>query len=576
MKPSTSVEKKGGPADFPDFSSMDAKCLGLLRRGHEEPSFLDTSKDHSSATGIRSSANLSSLKLQQSTSNELTVNTSSPRKKTKGSSSYKDLHSNYSPSPTPSPLSAHFKRAEQSTSRSESPSSRLTVTLPRKQDQKQPKITPTKVKKGFIPEMGTPSTSPMPRLENQSAAESVVQTQLEIHSARNSPAPKPPAQPAQHPIPDPPEAALALQSILLAHVKEEVTKEKKQREKKAKQKDKRKKLQEEQELLRKQEQEARERQLLAEQRLEKERAEQRQAEERARLHLLELARDTATPPMRQEVPEAQTPQMPLDARVPGATPSTIDPHYDNDSDTIPFFDDAVPAPTEKVPVPLETTFPLNISLDDSMSQHHKKKKKKDKEKERERSKSPHKKERKKDKEHKKKKKRKERDRSHEREDPDQGEQKQAKSSSSAKEPAHEPKFTLKIRIGDQTSTTETVTESSPQPETVKIKFKNFPTEEPKKEEPKTVPPLKLGSLSTHKEVKEEAAPPEPKRKFYTKAELKAPPPPFSSFSSDKHSKEERKRKKKEDEERKREKEERKRREKEDKRRLEQEREQELE
>ncbi|VDO24704.1 unnamed protein product [Haemonchus placei] len=51
MKPSTSVEKKGGPADFPDFSNMDAKSLGLLRRGHEEPSFLDTSKDHSSATG---------------------------------------------------------------------------------------------------------------------------------------------------------------------------------------------------------------------------------------------------------------------------------------------------------------------------------------------------------------------------------------------------------------------------------------------------------------------------------------------------------------------------------------------
>lgn len=59
---------------------------------------------------------------------------------------------------------------------------------------------------------------------------------------------------------------------------------------------------------------------------------------------------------------------------------SVDPHYDNDSDTIPFFDDAVPAPVEEVPVPLETTFPLNISLDESLSQHHKKKKKKDKEK----------------------------------------------------------------------------------------------------------------------------------------------------------------------------------------------------
>ncbi|KAK6061374.1 bromodomain associated, partial [Cooperia oncophora] len=131
MKPSTSVEKKGGPADFPDFSNMDAKSLGLLRRGHEEPSFLDTSKDHSSATGIRSSANLSSLKLQQSGSSDLTVNISSPRKKVKGSGSYKDLHSSYSPLPSPSPLSAHLvKRPEQSTSRSESPSSRVTA-LPR-------------------------------------------------------------------------------------------------------------------------------------------------------------------------------------------------------------------------------------------------------------------------------------------------------------------------------------------------------------------------------------------------------------------------------------------------------------
>ncbi|KHJ94691.1 hypothetical protein OESDEN_05377 [Oesophagostomum dentatum] len=310
----------------------------------------------------------------------------------------KDLHSSYSPSPTPSPLSAHFKRAEQSTSRSESPSSRVTVTLPRK-EAKPLKSTPTKNKVGSVADVDTPSTSPMPKLENQSAAESVIPTPLGIPSARNSPIPKPPSQRSVAE----PEAAVALQSIIMAQVKEEVKKEKKQREKKVKQKDKHKKQQEEQEMLRKQEEAAREQERLAQERLEKERAEQQQAEERARLRLLELARDTATPPMRQEVPEAsprslkivisnphsdsassafspppQVTQGLTELRVPGATPAT-DPQYDNDSDTVPFFDDAaIPPPPSEEPKPLVTTFPPTVDLHDSSSQHHKKKKKKDK------------------------------------------------------------------------------------------------------------------------------------------------------------------------------------------------------
>ncbi|VDK56717.1 unnamed protein product [Cylicostephanus goldi] len=141
----------------------------------------------------------------------------------------------------------------------------------------------------------------MPKLETQNAAENTLTTPAAVASARNSPAPK---SVPQRPVAEA-ETALALQSFLLAHVKEEVKKEKKQREKKGKQKEKRKLLQQEElEQLRKQEQEIQEQQRIAEaERLEKERIEQLQAEEKARLHLLELTRDTATPPMR-EVPEA--------------------------------------------------------------------------------------------------------------------------------------------------------------------------------------------------------------------------------------------------------------------------------
>lgn len=56
---------------------------------------------------------------------------------------------------------------------------------------------------------------------------------------------------------------------------------------------------------------------------------------------------------------------------------TVDPSYDNDSDTIPFFDDAVAKTEEVSNDPLETTFPFNISMDESTSPH-KKKKRKDK------------------------------------------------------------------------------------------------------------------------------------------------------------------------------------------------------
>ncbi|KJH44492.1 bromodomain associated [Dictyocaulus viviparus] len=170
MKPSTSTERKGGPADFPDFSNCDAKSIGLLRRGFEGPSFLDTSKDHSSATGKPKNIFLS----------------------------WKD-HSKCSPSPSPSPSSAQlFKRFEQSSCRSEvkfgffiSPS-RLTVTLPRKQDQKQLKAITGKAKKvrkycAVMPKVESPSSSPMPTLENQSVASVNVTASVDGDSVKKSP-----------------------------------------------------------------------------------------------------------------------------------------------------------------------------------------------------------------------------------------------------------------------------------------------------------------------------------------------------------------------------------------------------
>ncbi|KAK6061375.1 hypothetical protein COOONC_00956, partial [Cooperia oncophora] len=165
------------------------------------------------------------------------------------------------------------------------------------------------------------------------------------------------------PEPVPP---LPFQSLLLPHVNDEVKKEKKQREKKVKQqKDRRKKQPEENEVAKK-EREALEQLRLAEERLELERAEQRRAEERARLHLLELARDTATPPMRQDFPEAPTPHAAAELQLPEPSP-IAEPKYDNDSDTIPFFDDAVTVTEEVASEPLETTFPLNISVDEPTS-----------------------------------------------------------------------------------------------------------------------------------------------------------------------------------------------------------------
>ncbi|KJH44491.1 PHD-finger [Dictyocaulus viviparus] len=286
--------------------------------------------------------------------------------------------------------------------------------------------------------------------------------------------------------------------------------------------------------------------------------------EESRSCLPETNSDTTTHSMRQEVleespkhlkivisnphsdsassafsPPPQTPRATTETCV--LTPSTLDPHHDNDSDTIPFFDDALGAVENMLHKPAPTTFCAENSLDEHSSYlHHKKKKKKD-----------------------------------------------VILSiqrvvyveyrnciwiwNTAFVAQREPKFTLKIRIGDQTSTTETLAESSPQPEPVKIKFKNLPLEEPREFQPKVVPPLKLGALATHTELKEERA--ESKRKYYTKAELKASSSYLSAFFV-KQSKEETSRKKKDEEERKREKEERRRQEKEERKRIEQEREKE--
>ncbi|VDL69492.1 unnamed protein product [Nippostrongylus brasiliensis] len=270
----TTEGKLYGAVDFPDFSNCDAKSLGLLPRGHQEPSFLDTSKDHSSATGIRSSANLSSLKLQQSDNDEFSASISSPRKKIKGTASYKDLHSNYSPSPTPSPLPSHLlKRTEQSTSRAESPSPRIQI--PRKNEQKQPKAQYSKIKKSAFAEHSTPNTSPMPKLEYQNTPEAV-QVLPEVHSARASP----------------------VVNLFVPQVKEEVKKSKKPKEKTSKPKEKKKKTP-----MSVKEPEKVKEPVVQEVKLERDQLEQQRAEEKARLHLLELARDIATPPMRQEVPE---------------------------------------------------------------------------------------------------------------------------------------------------------------------------------------------------------------------------------------------------------------------------------
>ncbi|KAE9415628.1 hypothetical protein Angca_007631, partial [Angiostrongylus cantonensis] len=564
MKPSTSLEKKGGPADFPDFSNCDAKSLGLLRRGHEEPSFLDTSKDHSSATGIRSSANLSSLKLQQSGTQELLASTGSYRKKPKGSGNYKDQHGKYSPSSSPSPLSVHLlKQTDQSTSRSESPSSRLTVTLPRKPEQKHLKVTAAKGKKSGVTKMGSSNSSPMPVLEYQSVVLLSSQTSpVPICLLRKDAGLGEPGAHLLRPI-EQLEAPLSLKSFLLAHIGEEVSNDSKQekKEKREKQKAKRKK-QQEGELGK----EGEEQQQHVAEGYQQGRGVQQSSEERAQLQLLELNRDVATPPMREELPEALTPKT---TEIHDPSPSAVDVRYDNDSDTIPFFDDSVAPEGSTMCGSAETMFSMATGVDNSSSPHRKKKKKK--EREDVYSKSPQRKEKKRDKEHKKKKKKKEHDRNHKR---GNGEYEYYRNLSTKQRriSVHEPKFTLKIRIGDQTSTTETVTEPSPQPEPVKIKFKNFPVDELKEVGQKVVPPLKLGSLASHAEMDEPHA--EPRRKFYTKAELKAPHPLSNSF--DTQWREERKRKRKDEEERKREKEERRRLEKEERRRIEQEREKELE
>uniref|UniRef100_A0A1I7XME0 BTP domain-containing protein n=1 Tax=Heterorhabditis bacteriophora TaxID=37862 RepID=A0A1I7XME0_HETBA len=318
--------------------------------------------------GIRSSANISSQKLQNNNIDLLT--NTSPKKKVKPTGSYKD-RSSYTPSPAPSPLPPLFiKRPDTTLSRAAIP----------------PGCTDSLA--GDISNI-----SPMPKLErNFEYGDSSRPNTPRVCDGDSTTVYNPSASsetsslPYETAVTTPPyikDDVIAANIALFTTIKEEARKEKKHKEKKHKDKNKLKQKQEEQKILS-------EKQV-------------HQLAEEERMRLIEIARDAPTPPMRQEVVQESPKHLKIvisnphsDSASSAFSPPTTTQPTDDDSDTTPFFDDA----SHSVNGPLVTTFPLDLSVEDR-SLHKKKNKKKDKDRDR----SPHgSKDKIRDKERKKKKK----------------------------------------------------------------------------------------------------------------------------------------------------------------------------